>query len=86
MKLTFARIIPQNTIYHDLLLTLIEPSVLSTELACCLRGRGGQIEVRDDTDEAGQGTLQGKEPSLEFVLVCPTCNYRVLNSPILPFH
>ncbi len=62
VHVALARVIAENTICDDLLFALVEPPVLSTKLRGSLVWGWWEVEVRDDTDDAGQGTLKGEQP------------------------
>lgn len=66
MHVTLARIVPQDTIHHDLLLSLVEPAVLATEFGRRLRWGWWQVEVRYDTNTACQRAFQREQPSPAF--------------------
>lgn len=56
-----AGVVPDDSVHHDLLLPFAEPSVSSPEPAGRLSRRRRHVERRENTDQAGDETLEGKE-------------------------
>lgn len=63
VHVALGRIVPEDTVHHDLLLPLVEPAVFAAEIAGGLCGRGRKVEVRYDPDQAGYHALKSEEPS-----------------------
>ena len=61
MHITFRRIIAKDPIGHNLLFVDSEPAFAS-DFRCGLIWRRRQVEVRDDSDDAGQRSFQSKKP------------------------
>jgi hypothetical protein len=61
MHAAFAWVVAQDSVHEDLLLVLVEPSVLSTEAAFRLRGGRRHPECRDDADNARDEAFEGKQ-------------------------
>lgn len=63
VHISFGRVITEDTVDHDLLLSFAEPSLLTAKPARSLGWRGREVEVSDDPDDAGESSFQGEEPS-----------------------
>lgn len=61
MHVAFRRIITENTIDHDLLLMLIEPTLLPTEQTLRLRWTWREVEIRDDANYASNQALKSEQ-------------------------
>lgn len=78
-------VIAKDAVHHDLLFPFIEPSVLAAEFACRLSGRGWEVKVGDDANDACQHSFECEKPTLE---LCQRFHVaqRMRDSPNQPFH
>lgn len=60
---SFAGIVAEDSVNHNLLLALVEPTVFPAETALCLCWSCGHPEHRDDSDDTGDKAFESKQVS-----------------------
>lgn len=63
VHVTLAGVVTKESVDHDELLALVEPSILATEQPFGLAGSRGHEEPRKDTDNEGDNGLKEEQPS-----------------------
>lgn len=63
VHVTLAGVVTKESVDHDELLALVEPSILATEQTLGLAGPRGHEEPRKDTDNEGDNGLKEEQPS-----------------------
>lgn len=71
MHVALAGIVADDAVDHDEFLALVEPAFSAAEPALGLRWRRRQVEEGNETDQAGEETLEGEEPAPARDVVVP---------------